>query len=81
MDVDVDLTQPPTYHLSNGKELEEFGEEEIELEESCQEVEVIQEKHKGVELARPLETSPQAITIHSFIQVGKSLIYKLSYSA
>ncbi|KAL4288541.1 hypothetical protein AHAS_Ahas19G0296500 [Arachis hypogaea] len=58
-DVEIDFTQPPTYDLSNGKELEEIGEENIQIEESCQVVEVSQKGRMGVEitLSRPLETS------------------------
>ena len=34
IDDEVDFTQPPIYDLSDGEELEDIGEEELELEEA-----------------------------------------------
>jgi len=53
--VEVDFSQPPIYDLSDGEEVDEIDEQRVEIEESCQEVEVVKEEHKGVELARTLE--------------------------
>ncbi|RYQ95386.1 hypothetical protein Ahy_B08g090657 [Arachis hypogaea] len=52
--------QPPMPLVSNEEEIElevSYQEEEVEIEEACEEMEIIKEEHKGVELARPLETS------------------------
>jgi len=52
--------QPLMPLVSNEEEIEleaSHQEEEVKVEESCKEVEVIKEEYKGVELARPLETS------------------------
>ncbi|RYR78669.1 hypothetical protein Ahy_A01g003508 [Arachis hypogaea] len=56
VDVETSSTLPPSCDMKNGEELEEV-EEEVEVEGACQEVEVVKEEHKGMELTRPLETS------------------------
>ncbi|RYQ95485.1 hypothetical protein Ahy_B08g090797 [Arachis hypogaea] len=52
-DVEEDNAQPPR-HSMNDERLEEV-EDEVKIEEACEEVEVIEEEYKGVELARSLE--------------------------
>ncbi|QHN86212.1 uncharacterized protein DS421_16g544120 [Arachis hypogaea] len=54
-DVEVDFSQPPIYDLSDGEELDEIDEQRIGSEEAYEEVEVVKEEHKGVELVRTLE--------------------------
>ena len=57
--IEVELSQPHIYYLSDGEELDELGEEELESEESFQKVEVLRQGWTGVEyaLSRSLETS------------------------
>ncbi|KAL4306653.1 hypothetical protein AHAS_Ahas16G0199800 [Arachis hypogaea] len=52
-----DRAQPPTHHLSNEGCIEEVGEQGIDIEDACQEVEVFKDEYKGVELTRSLGPS------------------------
>ncbi|RYR67515.1 hypothetical protein Ahy_A03g013915 [Arachis hypogaea] len=56
VNVEISSTLPPCCDMKSGEELEEV-EEDVEVEEACQEVEVVKEEHKGVELARSLGPS------------------------
>ncbi|RYQ90813.1 hypothetical protein Ahy_B09g096797 [Arachis hypogaea] len=52
--------QPPMPLVSNEEEIEleeSHQEKGVEVEESCKEVEVFKEEHKGMKLTRPLEKS------------------------
>ena len=49
-DVEVDLSQPPTYELSDEEDIEDFDQDAVAVEEFCKEVEEFTEEYKGVEL-------------------------------
>ncbi|RYR15591.1 hypothetical protein Ahy_B04g072433 [Arachis hypogaea] len=57
IDDNEDRAQPPTHGLSNEGCIEEVGEQGIEIEKAFQLVEIVKEEHKGMTLAKPLETS------------------------
>ncbi|KAL4356696.1 hypothetical protein AHAS_Ahas09G0112500 [Arachis hypogaea] len=48
-----DCAQPLTHNLSNKECVEKVSEQGIELEEACQEVEVIKEESKGMKFTLP----------------------------
>ncbi|RYQ96155.1 hypothetical protein Ahy_B08g091729 [Arachis hypogaea] len=84
IDVEEARAQPPTYDLNNKECIEEVGEQGIEIEEACQEVEVVKEEHKGVELARslgpPLPKSPSSILSFKWVNLlSVSFTFPLEY--
>jgi len=95
IDVEISSTLPPSCDIKNGKELEEVGEEVIECEEPsqevnmkdvCQEVEVVEEEHKGVDLAYSkcgevsLPKSPSSFTPFKWVKfLSLSFLIPLEY--
>ncbi|XP_072055504.1 uncharacterized protein [Arachis hypogaea] len=57
--VEVNFFHPPNYSLIKGKGLDSINEQRIELEKSCEEVEVLRNRRMGVEyaLSRSLKAS------------------------
>ena len=79
-DMEVDFSQPPTYDLSDGEELEDFDQDAVEIEEVCREVEEFTEEHKGVEPARPLgKPLPKPLPLNTTFKWVKSLTLTFSF--
>jgi len=84
VDVKVDFTEPLKFDLIEDDEELEGVDKQGGVEEGCQEVEVAKEEHRGVELARLLETSlpksPSNITFNCVKFLPLSFTFSLEYS-